>query len=125
MKVLKFGGTSVGTSKSLQYVKSIVESQTEPCIVTVSALGGITNRLIECSGRASNADPSFHDIISEIRTRHSDVIESVVSPTLSDRCKDAVKVLIDELELVCNAVALLRELTPRSQDLIVSYGERM
>ncbi len=125
MKVLKFGGTSVGTSKSLQYVKSIVESQTEPCIVTVSALGGITNRLIECSGRASNADPSFHDIISEIRTRHSDVIESVVPPTLSDRCKDAVKVLIDELELVCNAVALLRELTPRSQDLIVSYGERM
>lgn len=125
MKVLKFGGTSVGTPESLQCVKSIVESQPEPCIVTVSALGGITNRLIECGNRAANADTSFNDIILEIRNRHNNVIDCVLSEELVPECKQEVSSLIDELEMVCNAVYLLRELTPRSLDLIESYGERM
>ncbi|MDE6262334.1 MAG: bifunctional aspartate kinase/homoserine dehydrogenase I, partial [Muribaculaceae bacterium] len=80
MKVLKFGGTSVGTPESLNCVKSIVENQPEPLIVTVSALGGITNRLIECGNRAEDAAPVYHDIISQIRQRHFDVIKAVVAP---------------------------------------------
>lgn len=125
MKVLKFGGTSVGTPESLRCVKSIVENQTEPCIVTVSALGGITNRLIECANRASVADSIFRDIISEIRSRHHDVISQVIRKELVEDCQSKVCALLDEMELICNAIALLRELTPRSLDLIVSYGERM
>ena len=125
MKVLKFGGTSVGTPESLRCVKSIVESQSEPCIVTVSALGGITNRLIECANRAANADYSYRDIIAEIRNRHERVIDSVLPSELTAECKQQVFTLIDEMEMVCNAIALLRELTPRSLDLVESYGERM
>ncbi len=125
MKVLKFGGTSVGTPRSLQCVKSIVENQSEACIVTVSALGGITNRLIECGNRAANADCSYHEIISEIRERHNNVIDCVLPQVAIPECKQQVSALIDELEMICNAVALLRELTPRSLDLIESYGERM
>ena len=125
MKVLKFGGTSVGTPESLNCVKSIVENQPEPLIVTVSALGGITNRLIECGNRAEDADPVYHDIISQIRQRHFDVIKAVVAPDCQAQCREIVSKLIDELQLVCDAICLLRELTPRSSDLIVSYGERM
>ncbi len=125
MKVLKFGGTSVGTPESLRCVKSIVENQTEPCIVTVSALGGITNRLIECGNRAGNADPLYNAIIQEIRSRHFDVIEAVIPAEAAADCKSKVGALLDEMQMVCNAIALLRELTPRSLDLLVSYGERM
>lgn len=125
MKVLKFGGTSVGTPESLRCVKSIVENQTEPCIVTVSALGGITNRLIECGNRAGSADPVYNDIIQEIRSRHFSVIEEVTTPESVAECKRKVGELLDEMQMVCNAIALLRELTPRSLDLLVSYGERM
>lgn len=125
MKVLKFGGTSVGTPESLRCVKSIVENQSESLIVTVSALGGITNRLIECGNRAENADPTYHGIIQEIRQRHYNVIEAVVPSENQTECKEIVSKLLDELKLICDAVCLLRELTPRSSDLIVSYGERM
>lgn len=125
MKVLKFGGTSVGTPESLRCVKSIVENRSEQCIVIVSALGGITNRLIECGNRAANADYSYQEIISEIRERHNNIIDSILPENCIAECKHQVAMLIDELETVCNAVALLRELTPRSLDLIVSYGERM
>lgn len=125
MKVLKFGGTSVGTPESLRCVKSIVENHSEPLIVTVSALGGITNRLIECGNRAENADPVYHEIIRKIRQRHENVIETVVPTGNQQNCKETVSKLLDELQLVCDAICLLRELTPRSSDLIVSYGERM
>lgn len=125
MKVLKFGGTSVGTAESLKCVKSIVESGTEPLIVTVSALGGITNRLIECCNRAESGDAVYHDIIKEIRERHFNVIEAVVPAESKAECHETVMKLLDEMALICNAIALLRELTPRSLDLMVSYGERM
>lgn len=125
MKVLKFGGTSVGTPESLRCVKSIVESQPDQCIVTVSALGGITNRLIECGNRASDADPEYYRIINEIRSRHYDVIEAVIEPRHAEQCRAIIDKLLDQMQLICDAVALLRELTPRSLDLMVSYGERM
>lgn len=125
MKVLKFGGTSVGTPESLRCVKSIVESQSEPCVITVSALGGITNRLIECGNRAADADYSYHKIITEIRERHNNVIDCVLPKEFIEDCKRQVSSLIDELEMVCNAIALLREMTPRSLDLVESFGERM
>ena len=98
MKVLKFGGTSVGTPESLRCVKSIVENRSEQCIVIVSALGGITNRLIECGNRAANADYSYQEIISETRERHNNIIDSILPKNCIAECKHQVAMLIDELE---------------------------
>jgi aspartokinase/homoserine dehydrogenase 1 len=78
MKVLKFGGTSVGTVDSLRNVKAIVEGNTEPLIVVVSALGGITDQLINTARQAASADASHVESYSKIVERHHRVIEGIV-----------------------------------------------
>lgn len=127
MKVLKFGGTSVGTPESLRNVRNIVISQPEPCIVTVSALGGITDKLLAVASMAVDNSPmdSIEQEISAIRTRHLHVIEEVVMPEFKAKVTEEVSALINEFEMIIKAVALLGELTERTSDLIVSYGERM
>ena len=125
MKVLKFGGTSVGTVESLRNVKNIVESQSEPCIVVVSALGGLTDRLIETAGMAEKGDIAFRDNMSAIRRRHYDIVESLVAPDLRKPVLDALDPLLDELEKIYIGVSYLGELSPKSLNRIVSFGERM
>ena len=125
MKVLKFGGTSVGTPESLRCVKSIVESQSEPCIVVVSALGGITDRLLAASAMASTGDIAFETEFKNIVTRHHEVIRSVVPQESQEALTEEVDLLFDELHTVCKAIFLLNELSERSRDLVVSFGERI
>ena len=74
MKVLKFGGTSVGTAESILNVKKIVESQSEPVIVVVSALGGITDKLIQTAQMAVEGDLRYQKLFLEIVGRHEKVI---------------------------------------------------
>lgn len=124
MKVLKFGGTSVGTPESLRCVKAIVESVSEPCVVVVSALGGITNSLIDMAEQAA-AGNDFEETFKAITIRHHAVIEAVVPYDKRAETTDKVNELLDELHTVCKALQLLRELTERSLDLMESYGERM
>jgi aspartokinase/homoserine dehydrogenase 1 len=98
MKVLKFGGTSVGSVNSILSVKKIVEAIEEPVIVVVSALGGITDKLLATSAMASKGDISYEKEFSEIITRHLDVIEGVI-PDVTKR-KEVQKLtmsLLDEL----------------------------
>ena len=78
MKVLKFGGTSVGSVKSLKNVKQIVESCQEPVIVVVSALGGITDKLLETAREAAAGSLDYQDNLREIIARHHDIIAGVV-----------------------------------------------
>ncbi len=126
MKVLKFGGTSVGTVESLKNVKAIVEGQHTGCVVTVSALGGITDRLIDTARRASETDRTYIDRYQEIVDRHHAVIDGVVTnPMRNKEVTAMVDALLRELSTLFDAISLLRELTPRTLDLIVSYGERM
>lgn len=126
MKVLKFGGTSVGTVESLRNVKAIVESQQTDCIVTVSALGGITDRLIDCARRASVGDTTYTALHQEMKERHHSVIEGVVADaTRRTEVIGQIDELLSQLATLYDAIALLGELTPRTMDLIVSYGERM
>lgn len=125
MKVLKFGGTSVGTPESLRSVRAIVENQPEQCIVTVSALGGITDRLIAAADSAARGDDSYTDIYTEICARHRRVCEAVVPSGYLGGAWAGVKTLLDELETILKAINLLGEITDRSKDLVVSYGERM
>lgn len=125
MKVLKFGGTSVGTPESLRNVKSIVESQSEPCVVTVSALGGLTDRLIATAEAAAGGDDSYAESHELICRRHRNMCEAVIAAERLDAAWNAVSALLDELATIFKAIYLLRELTERSKDLVVSYGERM
>lgn len=126
MKVLKFGGTSVGTVDSLRNVKAIVEGQQSDCIVTVSALGGLTDRLIDTARRAAAGDRSYLQTFAEISARHHNVIDGVISDSDKNlEVKNIVSALLSELATLYGAVELLGEITDRSLDLIVSYGERM
>lgn len=125
MKVLKFGGTSVGSPESLGNVRAIVESLTEPSVVTVSALGGITDRLIAAADAAASGDMLYTGIYEEICNRHRRVCEAVVPSGRVDAAWGEIEVLLNELGTILKAVNLLGEITVRTRDLVVSYGERM
>jgi len=125
MKVLKFGGTSVGTVESLRNVKMIVEQCTEPVIVVVSALGGITDQLINTAKLASKGDISYLESYTHIVERHNNVIDNMVSSEKLSEVKSIVNSLLEELGNIYRGVSLIRDLSERTLDIIVSYGERL
>ena len=126
MKVLKFGGTSVGTVESILSVKKIVEAIDEPVIVVVSALGGITDKLLQTSMMAAQGDVAYEKEFSAIITRHLDVIEGVI-PDLETRrsVQRRAMGLLDELGNILRGVFLINDLSVKTSDTIVSYGERL
>jgi len=126
MKVLKFGGTSVGTVESILSVKKIVEAVEEPVIVVVSALGGITDKLLHTAAMAAKGDVGYEKEYSEIITRHLDVIQGVI-PDKSQRIdvQKQVMSLLDELGNIYKGVYLINDLSAKTSDTIVSYGERI
>ncbi len=126
MKVLKFGGTSVGSVNSILSVKQIVESVEEPVIVVVSALGGITDKLLKTAAMATNGDVGYEREFSEIITLHLDVIQGVL-PDKEQRIEvqKEVMALLDELGNIYKGVYLINDLSVKTSDTIVSYGERI
>lgn len=125
MKVLKFGGTSVGTVESLSNVKQIVEGLSEQAIVVVSALGGITDKLINTGQLACNGDESYIEECRLIVERHHNVINGIVPPERRQEVLDIVDPLLEELQNIYRGVALIKDLSQRTQNIIVSYGERI
>ena len=125
MKVLKFGGTSVGTVESLSHVKMIVESCTEPVIVVVSALGGITDKLINTAQLAAKGDVSYLELYAHIVERHNSVIDGIVPKEKQLDVKSIVNPLLEELGNIYRGVSLIKDLSERTLDIIVSYGERL
>lgn len=125
MKVLKFGGTSVGTVESLRNVKSIVEQTSQPVIVVVSALGGLTDRLISTAKLAAQGDDDYMPEYLAMIDRHHNVINGIVPNDKQAEATQRVDVLLTELGNIYKGVSLIKDLSPRSLDIIVSYGERM
>lgn len=125
MKVLKFGGTSVGTVESLRNVKRIVESLDEPAIVVVSALGGLTDRLIQTARDAADGHKEYEASMTAIRQRHHDIIEELVPEKSRETVNTIVDSLLDELAGLYQGVYLINELPHRTLNRIVSFGERM
>ena len=126
MKVLKFGGTSVGSVESILSVKKIVEAEKEPVVVVVSAFGGITDKLIKTSKLALAGDLSYQSEFDEIAGRHHQMIEAVIpSGEKKERLLETIDALLDELKSIYQGVYLIRDLSPKTSAAIVSYGERL
>lgn len=126
MKVLKFGGTSVGTARSLRNVKRIVEATPRPAVVVVSALGGITDMLIATGRMAEEGnEEGYLSTFENIEKRHFDVIDEVVLPEKQREVTEAIKNLLAELRRIYLGVFYLSDLSERVLNRIVSFGERM
>ena len=126
MKVLKFGGSSVGSVNSILSVKKIVEAVEEPVIVVVSALGGITDQLIKTSEMAADGNPAYEKEYREIVNRHIEMVYTVI-PAGAPRGEllDKVNELLSELKDIFQGIYLIRDLSPKTSATIVSYGERL
>ena len=125
LKVLKFGGTSVGTVESLRNVKAIVEGLDSPAIVVVSALGGLTDRLIATSVSASEGSDAYIEEMKSIRKRHYDIIEALVPEERKGAVLKEVNSLLKDLEDRYHGLSLLKILPEQTLAEVVSFGERM
>lgn len=129
MKVLKFGGTSVGTVQSLAHVRDIVTSQNEPVIVVVSALGGVTNQLIEMTRLAQDGNDTYLAVMQQVQQRHRQVIEGIVPQPMQEQCWAIVSQFLDNLSSYYATLAVNRTLPVEEQqhlaDAIVCHGEIM
>lgn len=128
MKVLKFGGTSVGSAESLQNVKSIIEHQKGQVIVVVSALGGVTNLLLEMTSKAHRQDDSYTLNLQQLLERHLSVIEGIVPQQRQQQCKGLVTQFINAGLAQLYGIAYANPQLPASErarieDSIVCHGE--
>jgi aspartokinase/homoserine dehydrogenase 1 len=125
MQVLKFGGSSVANSANIQKVTAIVQSaiQKEATVLVVSALGGVTDQLLKTGELASRADESYKTLLKEMETRHLDAVRELLPIQQQSATLSLVKQQFNELDGICDGVFLLGELSARTKDRIVSYGE--
>ena len=128
MKVMKFGGTSVGSVKSILSLKEIVEAEarTQPVIVVVSALDGITDKLIATSQMAKQGDEHYREEFDAMVKRHHQMIDTIIT---DDKKRvdlfNNVDQLFDQLKSIFYGVYLIHDLSKKTEDTIVSYGERL
>lgn len=125
MKVLKFGGTSVGSVESLLNVKDIVESIGEPAVVVVSALGGLTDKLIATAKLAASGNMQYKEEMEAISLRHFNIISNVVDESRRADTISKVSELLGELKRIFDGLSLIKDLSERTLCVVVSYGERM
>lgn len=127
MKVLKFGGTSVGSIEAIKQVINIIKSEQQPTttVVVVSAFSGVTDQLIEVSQLAELGAETYLDMLKGIENRHIDAVKELIHPKNQSGLIANFKVMFNELEDVLHGVFLLKELSPKSLDYVASFGERL
>ena len=126
MQVLKFGGTSVANANNINSVVSIVQAKLREdakVAVILSALGGITDALLEAATLASVGDILYKEKLLAIEQRHLTVVKELIPLDKQSSVLSMVKKRCNEIEDTCNGVFLLKELSARTKDSIVSYGE--
>jgi len=125
MRVLKFGGTSVANAENINKVVTILQNRlnTERLIVVVSALGGTTDALLNSIILASEANDEYKQQLKKIETRHLELTKQLIPVAQQSRVLSMVKQHCNEIEDICNGVFLLQEVTSRTKDRIMSYGE--
>ncbi|GAA6530056.1 MAG: bifunctional aspartate kinase/homoserine dehydrogenase I [Prevotella sp.] len=128
MKVLKFGGTSVGSVKSILSLKKIVEKEAkhQPVIVVVSALGGITDKLLSTAQLALKHDNQWRDEYNAMVDRHHTLIDTIITDTQNrEDLFNTVDALLEQLKSIYFGVYLIHDLSEKTKNAIVSYGERL
>ena len=125
MKVLKFGGSSVASSENINKVVNIVKESSfkNKVAIVVSALGGVTNLLLEAGSLACNGDENYKNSFTTIENRHIEVIRELIPVSNQSGILGSVKKMLNKLENTLEGVFLINELSNKTSDKIVSYGE--
>ena len=125
MQVIKFGGSSVASAENINKVVDIVKSKhnTGTIVLVVSALGGITDLLLQCAHLAAAGNETYKTVLQEIESRHLNTVKELLPVTQQSSVLSSVKKSCNEIEDICNGIFLLEELSDRTKDKIVSYGE--
>ena len=125
MKVLKFGGSSVGDAAAILKVKNIVEQSERPVLVVVSALRGVTDQLLHMTDQASAGNAAYVSELDTLTVRHHQLIVDVVPAMRQSEVMEQIDHLLSELRSILHGVCLIQDLTPKISDAIVAYGERL
>ena len=126
MEVLKFGGTSVGSVESIRQIQQIIGQQTDDCVVVVSALGGVTDQLLRAAQLALQADESYMEVYQAVRQRHLEMASSLIdNATTRQMLCHELEGILDELRSILFGVHLVKDLSAKSEAVIVSYGEQL
>ena len=127
MQVLKFGGTSVASAKNIALVKNVIfeKSSSNQIIAVVSALGGITTQLVNCSAMAATGNAEYLKELAQVEQKHIKTVQELIPLKKQSKTMGKVKVLLNEMEDICRGVFLIHELTAKTSDKILSFGERL
>jgi len=128
MKILKFGGTSVGSPSAIEHVINIVQKNLaldKKIIVVCSAMVEVTNKLLQAGELAATSNTNYTEIIQEIETKHIETIKKFINPHDQSKVIARIKCLITQLEDLLQGIFLLHDFSLRSQDLILSFGEQL
>ena len=123
MKVLKFGGTSVADHHNIRKSVAIMQQEANKIIVVVSALGGVTDGLTEIIRLAKSKDKSYSGLLTELRARHIETLSNLLEFNNPNECLSYIESTFRHLENLLEGCFLLGELTKKSTDIILSYGE--
>jgi aspartokinase/homoserine dehydrogenase 1 len=125
MQVLKFGGSSVATAENMEKVIDILLHATQegPTVVVLSAMGGVTDALISSGKLAASGSEQYKQLLQTLETRHLELVRSLIPVARQSSCLSWVKQRCNEMESLCEGIFLLGELSPRTLDRLVSYGE--
>lgn len=127
MKVLKFGGTSVGSVESIKAVLGIVKKSYEDGekpLVVLSAMSGVTNLLTQMAENAAERAP-FDENLKVLEERHFEVVRKLIAVKYQNPVFTKLKLMLNDLEDILQGISALRELSLQSKDLVVSFGERL
>jgi aspartokinase/homoserine dehydrogenase 1 len=129
LQVMKFGGTSVGDANCIARAAAIVRSTAaqRPVVVVVSAMSGVTNRLVSASQKAEQGEQDFiSQLITDLDTQHVTTLEALTkNANVRAETTTAIREVLGELDRLLRGTAMLRELTPRALDAISGAGERL
>ncbi len=125
MQILKFGGTSVENAANINTVAEIIKksAKKDKTVVVVSALGGVTDSLLKAANLAAASDESFKTILEEIQQRHVELVKKLLPKNVQGSIMGIVKKSCSEFEEICMGIFLLGELSERTKDRLICYGE--
>src|SRR5450759_573525 len=123
MKVLKFGGTSVGSPERIRGVKKIIDSQSSPCVIVVSAFQGITDELKHVSELASERNDEYKLLLEKIILKHKEYVKQLIIKDKQHIVLEAIENIFADLRQTLNGIYLLRELSKHALDQTLSIGE--